>query len=99
VATEIGLDKLTGVSINALTGCLVAVPYAFAIVAMIWWARHSDAIRERVWHVVLPAVVSGALAIGVMGGAVWVKTGFPIVACWSTYSNCRLMHCRKKAFI
>src|SRR5271169_1051368 len=36
MAIDIGLDKLTGVSINALTGYLVAVPYAFATVAMIW---------------------------------------------------------------
>jgi ACS family tartrate transporter-like MFS transporter len=59
VATDIGLDKVTGISINTLTGYLVAVPYAFAMVAMIWWARHSDATHERVWHVVCPAVVSG----------------------------------------
>jgi MFS transporter, ACS family, tartrate transporter len=59
VATDIGLDKVTGIAINTLTGCLVAVPYVFAIVAMIWWARHSDATHERVWHVVCPAVVSG----------------------------------------
>ena len=64
VATEIGLDKLTGVSINALTGYLVAVPYAFATVAMIWWTRHSDTTHERVWHVVCPAVVSGLSLIG-----------------------------------
>jgi ACS family tartrate transporter-like MFS transporter len=59
VATDIGLDKVTGVSINALTGYLVAVPYAFATVAMIWWTRHSDITGERVWHVAGPAVVSG----------------------------------------
>jgi ACS family tartrate transporter-like MFS transporter len=64
VATDIGLDKVTGVSINALTGYLVAVPYAFATVAMIWWTRHSDITRERVWHVVCPAVVSGLSLIG-----------------------------------
>src|SRR6516162_5224396 len=64
VATEIGLDKLTGVSINALTGYLVAVPYAFATVAMIWWTRHSDNTHERVWHVAGPAVVSGLSLIG-----------------------------------
>jgi nitrate/nitrite transporter NarK len=63
VVTEIGLDKLTGVSINALTAYLVAVPYAFAIVAMIWWTRHSDITRERVWHVVCPIVVSGLALI------------------------------------
>jgi MFS family permease len=64
VAIEIGLDKLTGVSINLLTGYLVAVPFAFAILAMIWWTRHSDVTHERVWHVVCPAVVSGLSLIG-----------------------------------
>jgi nitrate/nitrite transporter NarK len=59
VVTEIGLDKLTGVSINALTGYLVAVPFAFATVAMIWWTRHSDITHERVWHFVCPAAVGG----------------------------------------
>ena len=59
VATDIGLDKVTGVSINTLTGYLFAVPFAFAMVAMIWWARHSDLTHERVWHVAGPAVVSG----------------------------------------
>jgi MFS family permease len=59
VATDIGLDKVTGISINALTGYLVAVPFAFAVVAMIWWTRHSDVTHERVWHVVCPTVLSG----------------------------------------
>jgi len=59
MATDIGLDNATGVSINTLTGYLVAVPYAFAIVAMIWWTRHSDVTCERVWHLGCPAVVSG----------------------------------------
>jgi MFS family permease len=59
VAADVGLDKVTGVSINALTGYLVAVPFAFATVAMIWWTRHSDITHERVWHVVCPAIVSG----------------------------------------
>jgi MFS family permease len=34
MATQIGLDQVTGVSINGLAGYLVAVPFAFAIVAM-----------------------------------------------------------------
>jgi len=72
-ATEIGLDKLTGVSINALTAYLVAVPYAFATVAMIWWTRHSDITRERVWHVVYPAVVSGLSLIA----AVYIGNPIP----------------------
>jgi MFS family permease len=64
VATDIGLDKITGISINALTGYLVAVPFAFATVAMVLWTRHSDITRERVWHVVCPAVVGGLSLIG-----------------------------------
>ena len=63
VVTDIGLDKVTGVSINALTGYLVAVPFAFATIAMIWWTRHSDTTHERVWHVVIPAVFSGLALI------------------------------------
>src|SRR6516164_7411485 len=50
VATDVDLDKATGISINALTGYFVAVPFAFAVVAMIWWARHSDITHERVWY-------------------------------------------------
>jgi MFS transporter, ACS family, tartrate transporter len=63
MATDMGLDRVTGVSINTLTGYLVTVPYAFAMVAMIWWTRHSDVTRERVWHVICPAVVSGLALI------------------------------------
>jgi MFS transporter, ACS family, tartrate transporter len=63
VAIDTGLDKVTGVSINTLTGYLVAVPFAFATVAMIWWTRHSDITHERVWHVACPAIVSGLLLI------------------------------------
>ena len=63
VVADTGLETVTDISINALTGYLVAVPYAFAMVAMVWWARHSDATHERVWHVVCPAVVSGVALI------------------------------------
>jgi MFS transporter, ACS family, tartrate transporter len=44
-------------------GYLVAVPYTFATVAMIWWTWHSDVTHERVFHVVCPAVVSGSSLI------------------------------------
>jgi ACS family tartrate transporter-like MFS transporter len=73
VATDIGLDKITGIPINSLTGYLVAVPYAFAIVAMIWWTRHSDATHERVWHVAGPAIVSGLSLIA----AAYLSACFP----------------------
>jgi MFS family permease len=82
VVIDIGLDKVTGVSINALTGYLVAVPYAIATVAMIWWTRHSDITHERVWHVVCPAVVSGLSLIGAayLGNAVLSAVALTICA-------------------
>src|SRR4029077_5407948 len=35
-------------------------------VAMVFWARHSDASRERVWHVGLPLLLT-AVGLGVSG--------------------------------
>jgi D-galactonate transporter len=51
---------------NAQTGFVTAVPYLFGTVAMILWARHSDATRERVRHVGLPLLLT-AVALGVCG--------------------------------
>jgi MFS transporter, ACS family, tartrate transporter len=51
---------------NAQTGFVTAVPYLFGTVAMILWARHSDAKRERVMHVGLPLLLTAA-ALGVCG--------------------------------
>src|ERR1700736_2836786 len=51
---------------NAQTGFVIAVPYLFGTVAMILWARHSDATRERVAHVGLPLLLTAA-ALSVCG--------------------------------
>jgi MFS transporter, ACS family, tartrate transporter len=51
---------------NAQTGFVTAVPYVFGTVAMILWARHSDAARERVMHVGAPLLLT-AVALGVCG--------------------------------
>ena len=51
---------------NAQTGFITAVPYLFGTVAMILWARHSDAMRERVMHVGAPLLLT-AVALGVCG--------------------------------
>jgi len=51
---------------NAQTGFVIAVPYLFGTVAMILWARHSDATRERVMHVGAPLLLT-AMALGVCG--------------------------------
>lgn len=42
---------------------ITAVPYAFASVAMVVWARHSDRSGERAGHVAIAAFVgAGAIA-------------------------------------
>jgi ACS family tartrate transporter-like MFS transporter len=51
---------------NAQTGFVTAVPYLFGAVAMVLWARHSDASRERVRHVGLPLLLTAA-GLGVSG--------------------------------
>jgi ACS family tartrate transporter-like MFS transporter len=57
--------KAFGLSIRD-TGFVVAIPYVAGALAMIPWARHSDATGERVWHVALPAMAGG---IGLIVGA------------------------------
>jgi nitrate/nitrite transporter NarK len=89
VATDIGLDKVTGISINTLTGYLVAVPFAFAVVAMIWWAlgRHTRASLARglsgsrsglsligAAYLGNPALAAVAVTIGVMGNYAAIPT-------------------------
>jgi len=51
---------------NAQTGFVTAIPYLFGTIAMILWARHSDASRERVFHVGAPFFLT-AIALAVCG--------------------------------
>jgi MFS family permease len=51
---------------NAQTGFVTAIPYVFGTIAMILWARHSDATRERVVHVGAPLLLT-ALALAASG--------------------------------
>lgn len=55
--------KATGVRNSLGIGLLSALPYAFAVAAMIAISRSADARRERRWHVALPALL-GALGLG-----------------------------------
>jgi len=51
---------------NAQTGFVIAVPYLFGSIAMVLWAGHSDAKRERAMHVGAPLLLT-AVALGVCG--------------------------------
>jgi ACS family tartrate transporter-like MFS transporter len=57
------LVKATGLT-NFETGLAVAVPYVVALFAMMAWARSSDLRRERVFHVIAPALLASACLIG-----------------------------------
>ena len=37
-----------------------SIPFAFGVVAMIWWGRRSDRVQERRWHTALPLYMCGA---------------------------------------
>ena len=43
---------------NLANGFITAVPFLGAIVAMSLWSRSSDARGERIWHVVIAALIS-----------------------------------------
>ncbi len=55
--------KAFGLS-NVQTGFVTAIPYLFGSIAMIFWGRHSDKTRERVWHVASPLFLT-AIALGI----------------------------------
>ena len=42
------------------TGIMNAIPPILAVVAMVWWARHSDRTNERNWHVIIASLVAAA---------------------------------------
>ena len=52
-------------------GLATAIPYALSVVTMYFWARHSDARRERAWHLVGS---TGLSALGFAVAALWLST-------------------------
>ncbi|HEY4125536.1 MAG TPA: MFS transporter, partial [Rhizomicrobium sp.] len=58
---------------NLETGFVVALPYIASTICMILWARSSDSLRERVWHVAIPALFASAslFAAALLGANLW----------------------------
>jgi D-galactonate transporter len=54
------LVKATGVSGNLNIGLISAIPFLCAVVAMILCGRSADRMRERRWHLVVPALCGAA---------------------------------------
>ncbi len=58
------IQKSLGLGSDIITtGFVVAIPYAFAAVAMVLWSRHSDKHRERRLHVAVPAIIAALTTI------------------------------------
>ena len=51
--------KSTGVSSLLHVGLLTAIPNACAVISMILVCRHSDKMRERRWHMIIPFIIGG----------------------------------------
>lgn len=81
------LFKTTGVSDPLTIGWLVAVPYGVSIVAMILVGRHSDAKRERRWHVAIPALLGAA---GLLLSTLWTDNTLGAVLTL-TLATCGIM--------
>src|SRR5579883_687334 len=45
---------------NVVTGFVSAIPFLCGAIAMVYWARRSDAARERIWHTAIAGIVAAA---------------------------------------
>jgi D-galactonate transporter len=73
-----GFQEQFGTTFSLLqVGLVTAVPYAFAAVAMVLWARHSDRAGERAGHVAVAAFI-GAVAIA---AALYMDSPLAVMAC------------------
>lgn len=48
-----------GVRSAGRIGIISAVPFLAGLIAMLWWGKHSDKKKERLWHAVSAALVGG----------------------------------------
>ena len=60
--------KQTGVSDALMIGLLSAIPWAFAVVAMVLVARSADRRDERRWHIAIPGLLG---AVGLVLTVLW----------------------------
>ncbi len=60
--------KQTGIADALKIGLLSAIPWAFAVVAMVLVARHADRTGERRWHIAIPGLLG---AVGLVLSVLW----------------------------
>ncbi|MFD0938948.1 MFS transporter [Methylobacterium trifolii] len=66
--------KASGVQGNLNIGLVSAIPFLFAVVVMILLGRSADRMRERRWHLIVPAL------LGAVGFTVAASAGSTVVA-------------------
>ncbi len=71
------LVKASGVVGNFNIGLLSAIPYVCAVAAMVLFTRSADRMRERRWHIAVPATIG---ALGFIVAATAASTTAAIVA-------------------
>lgn len=80
-----GFQETFGVKYTVMQiGLITAIPFAFAAVAMVLWARHADRTRERVWHVVAPLLLGGM----VIPAALYLNSPFLAMAAVTVVCMC-----------
>ncbi|GLK55463.1 D-galactonate transporter [Methylopila capsulata] len=67
------LVKGAGIQGNLMIGAVSAIPFLCAVVVMILCGRSADRMRERRWHLIIPALVASA------GFVVSATTGSPLI--------------------
>lgn len=67
---------------NVETGFVSAIPFLCGTVAMVYWARHSDATLERTWHTAAAGIVAaiGMIACFWISSPVWTMVALSVSA-------------------
>jgi MFS family permease len=69
------------------TGFVSAIPFAVAMVGMIWWGRRSDRLGERRFHLLLPlALAAIGLAASTLVGSPLVRLALLSISAFGVYS-------------
>ncbi len=77
--------KAMGVADPLQIGLLSAIPYGAATIAMLLIAKNADRLRERRWHVAIPAVVG---AIGLLLSVLWADNTLLAMAALTLATAC-----------
>lgn len=80
-----------GISNNLVNGLLSSIPFAITIPVMILLTRSSDKLRERTWHTIIPAALSGigllvAAYLPDKFGVSFVALCIAIAGVWGAYT-------------